>query len=273
MNTDIRRGERDAVAIIHGYAQRYADVLFRFPKSSSKEMEAIFTDLTIKQTYGVLKPIRTDAIDPRADSVWTICFSIRPGIKRDAYIFRRAGAVWVNVGGLQSGDAGGLVYQLAGAFAYNNSLLLVGDPDGITEAGKRRRLENMIALALKYDSVEFMRPHSDMLGWHGLMWSGGFFDKLLSMLRSSYKVASGLVPEVKEITYDPDTGHFYRGSIQLGRTHFDSLAERSKDALPAVQREGAPGSGTLRLGSLFQSLRTRITSALNRPGFHGGPLG
>ena len=127
---------------------------------------------------------RDDAVDLRAGKVWVLAVDM-DGQPCDAYISQKISALWVNVGALESGSKGDGVYQIAGAYARNNGLMFIGDPDGITEAGKRRRLEAISALALKYGATGFIEPHPDMIGRNGLQWLGNDDDKLGLVGRAS----------------------------------------------------------------------------------------
>ncbi len=248
-----RLSAKRAAAVIRAVAQETADDFFRLPTTDETDM------LRIAEVVGqsVFKVSSTPGIDPRAQQAWTLRTEGQRGdhrYHRDAYIFQNQyGMVWVNVGGLETGDQGGRVYQIAGAYARNNGLRFIGDPDGITEAGKRRRLENMIGLALKYGDTKFLAPHQAMQGWNRLVWDPNSDDNLLPMLQASYNFVSRVYPEIKDVTFSLDTGRFQRAGTDLGGDDFTRMAGELRGRLGA-DAAGAPGSGTLRLAALYRSL-------------------
>jgi DNA-binding transcriptional MerR regulator len=252
----LRKSVKAATEAIKEYASDFGDGMFRTPKTDAKEMPQIIKD--IGGQYGIKLQAVNSKIDTRADKMYVLNISgEKDGVRysRDSYIGVKRDAVWVNVGSMTSGMAGGAIYQIAGAYAKNNGKTFIGDPDGISEAGKRRRLENMISLALKYGTTDFMRPHEDMLhGWGGLMWSNNSDHNLMHLLNASSRVTSKLVPEIKEIRFDPRTGRFTHDGADFGRADFQRLAERSREAAPVTDRAGMPGSGTLRFAVIFKSL-------------------
>lgn len=246
-----------AAQTIRQYANDYADAMFRTPRTDAKDMATIAQE--VGSEFNIPTPEENNGLDARADRMWVFNLA---GVNdegrhfyRAAYISEKNNAVWVNVASLSPGMAGGAIYQIAGAYARNNGKVFIGDPDGITEAGKRRRLENMISLALKYDGeTQFIKPHDDMLGWNGLQWGNNPEHNLLFMLRTATRITEAAVPEVKEVNFDPTTGTFTRAGDPFGGADFARLAKRSRESAPLTQRAGMPGSGALRLASIFQSL-------------------
>ena len=130
--------------------------------------------------------------------------------------------------------------------------MFIGDPDGITEAGKRRRLEAISALALKYGTTPFIEPHMDMIGWHGLKWVGNDDDKLGLIARTSYDLTQELYPGVKHVGF---TGfEFTHEGRTVSTIALDRLVQEWRGQLAEPVREGAPGSGTVRMAALYTSL-------------------
>lgn len=242
-----------AAEAIRQVARETAEDFFRLPTSSATDMLEIAGEIG----QGELQVFPSPEVDRRATKAWTLRVQGEKGgrrYRRDAYILENDyGMVWVNVGALETGDQGGRVYQIAGAYAHNNGLRLIGDPDGITEAGKRRRLENMIGLALKYGDTKFLAPHVAMQGWNRLVWDPKSEDNLLPMLQASYNFVSRIYPEIKDVDFSLDTGRFRRAGADLGRDDFEGMAGELRGRLGA-DATGAPGSGTLRLAALYRSL-------------------
>lgn len=258
---EVKRSAARAVAEIKRYAEDNSDSFFRTPKITEKSMAgivaAVSPTMTLREvnTGADADPAVGDFYEPRADKMWSLSIageSANGAYFHTAYIARKNSAVWVNVGGLQSGDMGSRVYQVAGAYAHNNGLQLIGDPDGITEAGKRRRLENMISLALKYGTTQFMAPHEDMIGWNGLKWFPRM-ENLPFLLQTSHNVVAKIYPEINDVSFNFDTGKFERSGTVLGRSDFEDMASELRGRL-GTNASGAPGSGTLRQAVLFKSL-------------------
>ena len=223
------------------------DDSFRYGRSSAMDIDQIMQDVGVV----TLSVRRDDALDLRADKVWVLTVDM-DGQPCDAYISQKNSALWVNVGALESGSKGDAVYQIAGAYARNNGLLFIGDPDGITEAGKRRRLEAISALALKYGTTGFIEPHPDMLGWNGLQWLGNDDDKLGLLAKASYRLTQKLYPDVKHVGF---TGNefTYEGRA-VSTIALDRLVQQWRGQLAEPVRDGAPGSGTVRMAALYASL-------------------
>ncbi|MDD2990618.1 MAG: hypothetical protein PHI64_16880 [Zoogloea sp.] len=242
-----------AAEAIRQVARETAEDFFRLPTSSATDMLEIAGEIG----QGELQVFPSPEVDRRATKAWTLRVQGEKGGRRyhrDAYILENDyGMVWVNVGALETGDQGGRVYQIAGTYAHNNGLRLIGDPDGITEAGKRRRLENMISLALKYGNTKFLAPHDAMRGWNRLVWDFKSEDNLLPMLQASYNFVRRIYPEIKDVDFSLDTGRFRRAGADLGRDDFEGMAGELRGRLGA-DATGAPGSGTLRLAALYRSL-------------------
>lgn len=253
----VKASKRRAAQEIKQYAAEFGDTFFRTPRIDSSSMKDIAQALRLKVSE-VANPKAFDGKN-KPDQVFT--FEMDKGKK--AYVSRKNNAVWINVADLETGDEGGNIYMAAGAFAFNNGYKLIGDPDGITQAGMRRRLENMIALALKYGSTDFIEPHSDMTGLPGqkaglgnFRWLGSSDDKLALMLDASYNVSSKLVPEVKDVVFEEATGKFRSldGERVVQNSDFEDMATRARAAASPAERSGMPGSGTLRLGVIYRSL-------------------
>ena len=196
---------------------------------------------------------RDDAIDPRADKVWVVSIDVA-GTPRHAFISQKNKTLWLNVAALESGSKGDAVYQIAGAYARNNGLMFIGDPDGITEAGKRRRLEAISALALKYGTTGFIEPHPDMIGWNGLQWLGNDDDKLGLVAKASCFLTQKLYPDAKHVRF---TGfEFTYEGRGISTIALDRLVQQWRGALAEPVREGAPGSGTVRMAALYSALES-----------------
>lgn len=127
--------------------------------------------------------------------------------------------VWVNVAGTGEGNRGSSIYDLAANYAKNNGLKFIGDPDGLSDAAMRRRLENMLSAAVKYQSTDFLEPHprqlqgAPELGIPKLKWKNGdTAANIRSMVDASVASTERSNPiAVENIHYDPATQSFRDG--------------------------------------------------------------
>lgn len=199
------------------------DDLFTFPKSDAKDMAGIVAESGV--TLAV-EP-ETGFIPDDIEQAWRV---YPPGKAADLenrglIIEYKDGRVEVNLSKFQRGDAGAQAYAVAGAYAHNNGLEFSGDRLGISDVGAARRLENMISLALKFGTTDFMGPHPEMIQKLGLDWRNGDSDhNLAEMLQASYRNATVRVPALQDLVYDPDTDSL--ALLSTGERVTDAEADR-----------------------------------------------
>lgn len=176
------------------------DEAFSYPKSESKNIEEIAA--TIAPDFSL-----TEAdVGDEFSHAWLVFKGEARSGKPDAWLMHYAdGKVEVNVAPLGEGNDGSALYSVAGTYAHNNGLVFAGDRRGISPKGIERRLENMISLALKYRSTDFLLPHPAMK----LDWKVGDFERNVEeMLNKSYDNAIKQWPWIKDYYYDFDTATF-----------------------------------------------------------------
>lgn len=215
--------------------------LFQYPKSAQKDMAAIAADLSPE--IKVSRPDASRQNPLRANrsfgQSWTI--TMPDGNTADILTSKSGREVYIDASGLEKGQSrGSLLYQLVGQWAYNNGKVFVGDPEGISPAGKARRLEHLISLALKFGTTDHFMPHPDQnipwrVGDHGY--------NLAQMLKASSDFIHALVPKLKEIRYDFGPGTGVGGSFKstadgrvVGDANFKVLAN-------------SPGAGAAQAGA------------------------
>ena len=181
------------------------DDLFAFPKSDAADLAEIASEAAPNLS---VEPA-TGRLPDDVQAAWHVYPPNKPKTQdnRGYVIHYKDGKVEVNVAKFQQGDAGSQVYAVAGNYAFNNGLEFAGDRLGITDVAVQRRLENMISLALKFGTTDFMSPHPDMLKTLGLKWTQGDSNaNLQNMLLASYENAISKYPALKDVVYDPSTG-------------------------------------------------------------------
>jgi len=151
--------------------------------------------------------------------------------------------VWLNAALLEEGRSGGsALYALVGNWAHNNGYVFVADPGGVSNPAIYRRTENMISLALKFGSTDFLAPHEDQLQrvdgkrrgepfyWPGMQWkTGDTAFNLNQMLEASYNAVKHHLPGIKNIYYDFDSGQFRDASTgrEYSGSDFVALSRRA----------------------------------------------
>ncbi|MBK8755565.1 MAG: hypothetical protein IPL99_29830 [Candidatus Competibacteraceae bacterium] len=130
------------------------------------------------------------------------------GTTADVILKKDGRELYIDASGLDEGKSfGSALYALVGTFAHNNGLVFIGDPHSISPAGKARRLEHLISLALKFGTTDFIRPHPDQ----NIPWKDGDHGYNLSqMIQRSHHRMDQTVPRLKGIRYDFGQRRFIR---------------------------------------------------------------
>jgi len=176
------------------------DEAFSYPRSDSKSLDEIAA--TIAPGFTFVEA----SVDNELNRAWLVFKGEARSGNPDAWLMHYAdGKVEVNVAPLGERKDGSRLYSVAGTYARNNGLVFAGDRRGINPKGMERRLENMISLALKYRSTDFLLPHPSMkLDWK----DGDYEHNVEEMLNKSYANATKQWPWIKDYYYDFDAGIF-----------------------------------------------------------------
>lgn len=224
------------------------DEAFTYPISTSKDFATIVkTIIPDTNAKDVSKSYLTDA-------------EVKAGKKQ--YRFDMAGndafvimdpsdkTVWVNLASLKEGSGGSAVYAATANWAFNNGYVFIGDPTDISTAGIKRRLENMIATALKFRTTDHIRPHVKQMDYlrdnHGIdmLWHEGDTTRnLKAMLEASYLVNQALYPEIDNVKYS--NGVFLDRKTG-GPADLEAVAERARRDWSSDRGVGAAGIRTLK---------------------------
>lgn len=263
--------------------------LYQYPRSGKSSPEDIAAD----------KGMTISDVDRNAEDgkLWMIANTTptdAPGVKswivtlpggKHATLTNKNGEVYINVSAVGEGQGGSLVYDLAANYAFNNDLKFIGDPNGVSPAAMRRRLENMLSAAIKYGSTDFLAPHADQvegrpdIGVPALRWTeGDTLGNIRAMVDVSIKANDHANPgTTRQIDFRPDTQSF--GDGKDNAIDDRKLADYLSNVLGTERRPrgtGHAGDATLRRNALFNSLlqsvgnRTATMEFIHRQQDRGG---
>lgn len=271
------------------------DELFALPKSAGKTVSEIAFDIdpTIKVTkqdaggsYGAIERWRVTMPGDGGHADITIRkpnpygptvygFNLRDGEMVDV-VTERPGEnreavpddtedIYIDASKMKEGGGGNKVYAIAGALAHNTGRIFIGDPNGVSPVAMRRRAEQMLSLALKYGTTDFLAPHPDQI--HGeasigvppLKWvygdDEGNAERLIAL---NVKAVENAFPAVKKIDFDVNTGHFLNteSGRRISREGLKRRADQLRDeADPALGAAAAGGTTLARAAWLRAVLR------------------
>ena len=234
--------------------------LFRYPLSQSKDMAEI--------AAGIDPTIRVLNTDNRLDftgapsDYWTLEKDVPDGeggtrVAKGRIRQYADGTTDLDVSGWGEGLGGSAVYAIAANHALSNGLRFKGDTSGLSDAGLRRRNENMLSAALKAGTTKHLLPHSRQLsgdaklGVPGIQWENGNDSlNIRSLMEAVVGQTKSRVPEIDGMEYDFNARAFrgIKDGQFLGQKHFDELA------VSPGARAAKAGSSTLERAVLLDSL-------------------
>lgn len=234
--------------------------LFQYPKSTSKDIEAIAAD----------KGLQVASVDRNAaaSEEWMLANTTPEGAQswmvtlpagQKATVVQDGQQVYINVSAVGEGNGGSAVYDLAANYAANNGLTFIGDPNGVSPAAMRRRLENMLSSAIKYGTTDHLQPHPDQLagnadiGVPALKWTDGDTEgNILSMVEASVAATESTNPVATEnVSFDPASQSFVDGDNNpLDAADLRAMLDFDERA-PGT---GQAGVSTLQRNALFRAL-------------------
>ncbi len=178
----------------------------------------------------------------------------RPG--RNSHLAENKGDVWIDVSRLNPGEGfGAKIYNIAANNAYNNGMVFIGDPDGLSDVAMRRRPEQMLSSALKFGTTDHIAPHprqvegDTAINVPPLDWvygdHVGNIGKLIDLTLQNIDNVGGFYG----VTYDKTSGRFVDASgARVERKNLRRLAEAG------LGRAAPVGSRTLARYALLSSL-------------------
>lgn len=196
------------------------DEIFQYGKSTATDMQQVFNDV-IPGVVKVDLAIAPEGIDEQY-KVYPINTAGKVLTDQEGIInVYPDGKVEINVANWQEGYGGSGVYAAVGNWAFTNGKVFAGDRDGISAQGAMRRLENIISLALKFGTTDFIAPHPSQMRELGFDWKEGDTEyNLNQMLQASYKA-------IRNGTYVTETRHgmevTYKSPNAIGVAKLDDL--------------------------------------------------
>lgn len=208
-----------------------------------------------------------------AERSWRV---VSPGGDKAA-VFQKGDRVWIDVSDLESGDDGKRVYNMVANYAYNNKLVFMGDPAGLSITAKSRRLENMISSALKFGTTDHLQPHKLQLisshGVPGLKWKKGDTENnILEMIRVSHESVKNQFPEIDDLVYNPDKDIFQdvKNGNEFTRQDFRELAREARGLHKSGGSGPTPTAGSTTLeravltGTILRGTRSQKSKLLEQ---------
>lgn len=234
--------------------------LYQYPKSTSKDIEAIAADKGLQ-----VSPVDRNAAESKE---WMLANTTPEGAQswmvtlpagQKATVVQDGQQVYINVSSVGEGNGGSAVYDLAANYAANNGLTFIGDPNGVSAAAMRRRLENMLSSAVKYGTTDHLQPHPDQLagnaaiGVPALKWTDGdTAGNILSMVEASVAATESTNPvATQNVSFDSASQSFVDGdNSPLSAEDLRALLSFDKRA-PGT---GQAGIATLQRNAIFRAL-------------------
>lgn len=266
------------------------DELFALPKSEKDTVEGIAADIDpqikvqkLKAEAGQTERYRLTMPDGKSGLLYVRTpnpygptlygFDLKEGEVSNAYEGRPGENpedvpadkqdVYIDVSALKSGGFGNAAYAIAGAYAHNTNRIFIGDPAGLSDAATRRRSEQMLSLALKYGTTDFLALHprqevgAPSLGVPALKWVyGDDIGNIRRLIDLNLKALDNAFPTSKNLDFDVDTGQFLDVSGGGRRIVSRGAVDRAGNAAGARRAAdvAVAGSRTLARGAVLRSL-------------------
>ena len=251
------------------------DDLYQYPRSDAMDVRDIAADKSWVTDKGEVATIKVEDVDKNSDDnkLWMLANTTpaddaAAGTKswiltlptgKRATLTQKNGEVYINVSGVGEGNGGSAIYDLAANYALNNGLVFVGDPNGVSPAAMRRRLENMLSSAIKYGTTDHLLPHPDQylgddsIGVPPLDWTkGDTLSNIRSMVDVSIASTEHSNPTGATLVYDNASDSFKDSSTgePIGAEEIARMAAWDR----GTPGTGKAGSTTLQRTALFKSL-------------------
>ena len=203
-------------------------------------------------------------VPPRSrehDATWML--TTADGIT--AKIIQGSGEVWIDVSNLRRGGGGKDIYNIVANYAYNNDLVFISDPSGLSDQGMTRRLENMLSSSIKFGTTRHLKPHDKQVKGNKLIpaidWKvGDDIHNIEQMMIANYNAMKFIYPEISGIKYNPQTDSFEgiasgrmkkslsrEASTKIKRDDFAHLASAARSKPRHLSAEYTPTAGATTL--------------------------
>lgn len=239
------------------------DGIFQMPRSESRDLTEIAMAKGLK-----VAPVDRNSTDNKLWMLANTTPADAPGVRswivtlpngKHGTLTNDNGKVYINVSSVGEGNRGNAIYDLAANYAATNGLQFIGDPNGVSPAAMRRRLENMLSSAVKYGTTNHLAPHPDQLegnkaiGVPPLQWTeGDTVGNINAMVAASTAATEASNPvSTSNVNFDAATQSFRDGDN-------NRLDDASLSAMLGFDgREsgtGSAGRATLQRNALFRAL-------------------
>lgn len=277
-------GYKDALtkvaSISDDYLRKVADTFIKIAKkpeafiankqSKSKNVQEIVKDLGVLKTpqkEGIIVDDLGYLSVPRVGGANVIRLKTNEGM---THIFHSSGYVWADLSLATNKDASGksvnayinplkrskndlgqATYQTMGLFAKNNGFKLIPDPNGVSEVASIRRVDAMLAAALRTGDTSFI--DIDIPGWT----KGKDFKKDVGLLASlSAEYVAHFFPQINDLKISKDgTKVIYNGKSFTPKEFEKSLFIEGKTPVETTVGE--------------KTLRRALLAKLNTMGIEG----
>jgi hypothetical protein len=229
-----------------------ADKSFIYKRTDKKDMVELLNALIPKAGAQQMDKWFDNAIED-----WKRLYRVNiNGKDAKVWVNDRNKTAWIDVAGLKGEGLGSQVYNAVANWAYNNDYVFVGDPYAISDAGKKRRLENLVASALKFRTTRHLAANEQMQDWFQERMGYPLDDKnLQGLLQASYDVVMKDLKDADvggdDIIYNVKAKRYeYEDGQAVGEGVIDTIASRAREKIGA----GAPGNRTLQRVFLSHTL-------------------
>lgn len=173
--------------------------------------------------------------------------------------------IQINVSQWGEGGRGAALYKSVFEFARANGFKFIGDTAGISVAGIKRRLENMLSHAIQTNDVRYMALHPKQVAFIEketgvkIQWLANDAEKTIEqMLNASYNLAIKDTPEVRYVYFDFTRNLFVDSRTGRTAAGVAGLVTPPSGDADILARKGKAGSATLARTALAVSvLRAR----------------
>ena len=221
--------------------------LYQYKASEAEELE----DITAEVAPGwTARDLTETYVGPGDDArrMWSI--ETDDGT---AYIFEnKDDTVYINVGGLAEGKSrGSVIYAIVANYAFNNDLVFVGDPQGLTAAAKIRRTEHLLSSAMKFGTTRHIAPDkSQNIPWK----TGDDVANFRALLEASRANIIKNFPEAADLVYNFETQQIEnaKNGKRVGQADLQLAASTAGGT-----RQARAGRRTLTRAALYAGLVSR----------------
>lgn len=159
--------------------------------------------------------------------------------------------MWIDISQWKEGGGGSRIYKAVLDFARANKFTFIGDPNDISTAGIKRRLENLLSHAIQSGDTSYMALHPKQLSFieqetgERLNWvEGNHKNNVEQMLKASYNLTILDIPELQNVYFDFIRREYIDASAKEAIADFEGYVAKTRRDPDEVRRKGAAGATT-----------------------------